>query len=73
MVARDGIMVARCCRHGNRLNIWGREKSSFTVVSKHGQVEDRRIVEDMVETLFFIPYIGLPSVICGRKLREIPK
>ena len=39
----------------------------------HGQVEDRRILEDMVETLFFIPYIGLPSVIFGRKLREIFK
>ena len=38
---------------------------------KHGQVEDRRIVQDKVETLFFIPYIGLPSVIFGRKLRDI--
>ena len=26
--------------------------------------------EDGVETLFSIPYIGLPSVIFGRKIRE---
>ena len=40
---------------------------------KHGQVEDTRLLQDVVETLFLIPYIGLPSVIFGRKLREIFK
>ena len=39
----------------------------------HGQVEDRRISENMMETLFFIPYIGLLSVMFGRKLRDIFK
>ena len=41
--------------------------------AEHGLVEDRRILEDKEETLFFIPYIGLPSVLFGRKLREIFK
>ena len=29
-----------------------------------------KVKEDGVEILFFIPYIGLPSVIFGRKIRE---
>ena len=31
------------------------------------------VEDDKVETIFFIPYIGLPSVIFGRKLRELFK
>ena len=31
------------------------------------------VKEDKVETIFCIPYIGLPSVIFGRKLRELFK
>ena len=32
-----------------------------------------KIVDDKVETMFFIPYIGMSSVIYGRKIREILK
>ena len=31
------------------------------------------VKDDTLETIFFIPYIGLPSVIFGRKLRELFK
>ena len=32
---------------------------------------DKKVKEDTVETLFFIPYVGLPSVIFGRKIRDL--
>ena len=41
--------------------------------AKHGQVEDKWILEDTVEALFSMPYFGLPLVIFGRKLGEIFK
>ena len=30
-----------------------------------------KITEDKVETIFFVPYVGLPSVIFGRKVRDL--
>ena len=36
-------------------------------------VTKAKVMEDKVETIFFVPYIGLPSVIFGRKLREMFK
>ena len=42
--------------------------------TKFGSDSDAlRVSEDRIETLFFIPYIGLPSVVFGRKLRELFK
>ena len=32
---------------------------------------DERVKEDGVETIMFIPYLGLPSIIYGRKIREL--
>ena len=32
-----------------------------------------RVVEDRVETIFCVPYLGMPSIIFGRKIREIFK
>ena len=33
----------------------------------------RKIAEDKVETLFFVPYIGLPAIIYGKKLQKLLK
>ena len=38
---------------------------------KFNSVPKVKAVEDRVETIFFMPYVGLPSVIFGRKLREL--
>ena len=43
------------------------------VNSKFDNANNVKVTEDKVETVFLIPYIGLPSVIFGRKLREIFK
>ena len=32
-----------------------------------------KVVEEKVETLLFIPYIGLPSIIFGRKIKDLFK
>ena len=32
-----------------------------------------KITEDRVETIFLVPYVGLPSVIFGRKLKDLFK
>lgn len=39
--------------------------------SKFKHNTDNKIIDEKVETMFFVPYIGLPSVIFGRKLREL--
>ena len=36
-------------------------------------IQISKIKEDRVETIFFIPYIGLPSIIFSRKLKELLK
>ena len=36
-------------------------------------IQNSKIKEDRVETIFFIPYIGLPSIIFSRKLKELFK
>ena len=36
-------------------------------------IQNSKIKEDRVEIIFFIPYIGLPSIIFGRKLKELLK
>ena len=41
--------------------------------NKFNDKENVKVVDDKVETMFVIPYIGLPSVVFGRKLREIFK
>ena len=35
--------------------------------------QNSKIKEDRVETIFFIPYIGLPSIIFNQKLKELFK
>ena len=36
-------------------------------------IQNSKIKEDRVETIFFIPHIGLPSIIFSRKLKELLK
>ena len=36
-------------------------------------IQNSKIKEDRVETIFFIPYIGLPSITFSRKLKELFK
>ena len=36
-------------------------------------IQNSKIKEDRVETIFFIPYIGLPSIIFSQKLKEFFK
>ena len=36
-------------------------------------IQNSKIKEDRVETIFFIPYIGLPSIIFSQKLKELFK
>ena len=39
---------------------------------KCGTVSDTKTIEDKVEPIFFVPYfVGLPSVIYGRKIRDL--
>ena len=39
--------------------------------SKCGTESTTKIIEDKVETIFFVPYVGLSSVIFGRKIRDL--
>ena len=39
----------------------------------HKSIQNSKIKEDRVETIFLIPYIGLPSIIFSRKLKELLK
>ena len=39
--------------------------------NKYDTVSNAKIVEEKVETIFFVPYVGLPSMIFGRKIREL--
>ena len=41
--------------------------------SKFVKNEDPKVLEDKVETILLVPYVGMPSVIFGRKIREILK
>ena len=42
--------------------------------SKYGQNSSKdKVEEDKVETIFYIPYIGLPSIIFSKKVRELFK
>ena len=43
------------------------------VNSKFERTTNTKVAEDKVETIFMIPYIGLPSIIFGRKIKEIVK
>ena len=36
-------------------------------------IQNSKIKEDRVETIFFIPYIELPSIIFSQKLKELLK
>ena len=36
-------------------------------------IQNSKIKEDRVETIFFVPYIGLPSIIFSQKLTELLK
>ena len=36
-------------------------------------IQNSKVKEDRVETIFFIPYIGLPSIIFSQKLKELLK
>ena len=40
---------------------------------KFTKISNVKVEDDKVETIFFIPYIGLPSVVFGRKLKELFK
>ena len=39
--------------------------------SKCGTKADTKVIVDKVETIFVVPYIGLPSIIFGRKIRDL--
>ena len=41
--------------------------------TKYNTNSDMKIKDDGVETIFFIPFVGLPSVIFGKKLRHLFK
>ena len=38
---------------------------------KYGTEANSKIIRDKVETIFVLPYIGLPSVIFGRKIKDL--
>ena len=40
---------------------------------KVNSVNAKRVLEDRIEKIFTIPYIGLPSILFGRKLKQLFK